>query len=144
MTENFFKDVFFDLKPKVSPNEYSALDLAYIGDAVFEICVRAFVLQNGNIPVNKLHKISSGFVNAHSQALMFEKIKDILSEKEFAVMKRGRNAKSLTTAKNASVTDYRHATGLEALFGYLFLMGENDRILELFNICIKKENYCEK
>ena len=125
---------------KINANECSPLNLAYIGDSVFEIFVRTRVIKNGNMPVNKLHKISKDFVNAKSQARMFNKIKDNLTEEEMAVMKRGRNAKSFTSAKNASITDYRHATGLEALFGYLYIKGEIKRLNEIFNMCIKKES----
>jgi len=141
MAESFFDTVSHNLKNgfKIQANEYSPLNLAYIGDAVFEVFVRTMVLENGNMPVNKLHKISKGFVNAKAQAEMFEKIKDRVTPEELAVLKRGRNAKSFTSAKNASITDYRHATGLEALFGYLYIKGENERLAEIFNMCIEKE-----
>ena len=122
---------------KPNANEYSPLALAYMGDAVFEILVRDMVLSRGNMPANKLHKTSKGYVNAAAQAAMYMKLEAIVTEEEHAVMKRGRNAKSYTTAKNQSVTDYRHATGLEALFGYLYLKGEKERIRELFEICVK-------
>ena len=138
MTEKFLDSASCGFK--ISPNEYSPLNLAYIGDSVFEIFVRTMVIKNGNMPVNKLHKISKSFVNAKSQAHMFDKIKDSLTEEELAVMKRGRNAKSFTSAKNATIIDYRHATGLEALFGYLYIKGEIKRLNEIFNMCIEKEN----
>ncbi len=117
-------------------DEFSALSLAYLGDAVFELCVRAFLVKEYNSTVNKLHKKSKNLVSAVAQSEMYFKIQEHLTEKELAVLKRGRNAKSFTVAKNASVSDYRHATGLEALFGYLFLSGQNERIMELFRICV--------
>jgi len=114
---------------------YSPLTLAYIGDAVFEILVRTHVLdQNGNMQAAKLHKKSAAMVNATAQSEAYFKIQDHLSEDELDVLKRGRNARSFTMAKNASVSDYRHATGVEALFGYLYLAGNHKRITQLFNI----------
>lgn len=107
-----------------------------MGDAVFDILVRGYILAKGNMPANKLHKIAKGYVNAASQAKMYMHLEQIATEEELAVLKRGRNAKSYTTAKNQSVTDYRHATGLEALFGYLYLKGDRDRIDELFTACL--------
>ena len=121
----------------INPREYSPLALAYIGDSVFDILVRKMLLAKGNMPVNKLHKLAKGYVNAGSQAKMYTFLEDKLTEEELAVMKRGRNAKSYTTAKNQSVTDYRHATGLEALFGYLYLKEDIERVHELFEMCIK-------
>ncbi len=137
MTETFFNSISSDLK--INANEYSPLNLAYIGDAVFEIFVRTMVIKNGNMPVNKLHKASKDFVNAKAQAGMFEKIKDSVTTEELAVLKRGRNAKSFTAAKNASIIDYRYATGLEALFGYLYIKGDIKRLNEIFNMCVEKE-----
>ncbi|MDR2903902.1 MAG: ribonuclease III [Clostridiales bacterium] len=115
---------------------YSPLVLAYIGDAVFELLVRSRVVAGGNRPVNELHRQSASLVKAPTQAAMYHKIEDKLTEEEAAVLKRGRNAKSFTHAKNASITDYRHATGLEALFGYLYLKGNIHRIFELFDLCL--------
>ena len=125
------------MQSNTDPKEYSPLALAYMGDAVFDILVREFVLSKGNMPANKLHKTAKGYVNAGSQAKMYMRLEEILSEEELAVMKRGRNAKSYTHAKNQTMTDYRHATGLEALFGYLYLKKDTRRIKELFDICIK-------
>ena len=124
------------MQNKIDPKEYSPLALAYIGDSVFDILVRKMLLARGNMPVNKLHKLAKGYVNAGSQAKMYIFLEDKVTEEELAVMKRGRNAKSYTTAKNQSVTDYRHATGLEALFGYLYLKDDKERIRELFEICM--------
>ncbi len=124
------------MQNKIDPKEYSPLALAYMGDAVFDILVREFVLAKGNMPANKLHKIAKGYVNAASQAKMYMHLEQIATEEELAVLKRGRNAKSYTTAKNQSVTDYRHATGLETLFGYLYLKGDKDRITKLFEECL--------
>lgn len=118
------------------PAEYSPLVLAYIGDAVYEVLVRQYILSKGNAPVNVLNRQARQIVNAAAQSAAYEKIRDCLTEEESSVYKRGRNAKSHTSAKNQTVTDYRRATGIEALFGYLYLSGNNDRINELFCKCI--------
>ena len=112
-------------------NEYSGLDLAYIGDAVYDLVIRTLVLSEGNAPVNKLHHRVSGIVKAEAQKDSLHRIEELLTEEEQAVYRRGRNANAHTTAKNASVGDYRIATGFEALIGYLYLKGETDRMLEL-------------
>lgn len=116
-----------------NPRELSPLVLAYIGDAVFELFVRTIVLSKGNAPVNKMHKRSREFVKAKGQSDMYFKIEDMLTEEEQSVFRRGRNAKSHTMPKNADLMDYKHATGLEALFGYLYLQGNMERLSELFN-----------
>lgn len=127
----------FELK-KPDARAYSPLTLAYLGDAVYEIIIRSIIVSQSNAPVQKLHKRSSDLVKASAQAGIIKKIEDMLSEDELAVYKRGRNAKSYTVAKNASMTDYRMATGFEALMGYLFLQGQMERILELVHAGIKE------
>ncbi len=117
--------------------EYSPLSLAYMGDCIFDLCVRTYLLSKGDTQVNKLHSMSKRLVNATSQSIMYKAIFDIVSEEERAVLKRGRNANSNTKAKNSSLADYKNATGLEALFGYLYLKGENKRIQELFKLCLE-------
>ena len=116
------------------PREYSSLALAHIGDAIFEVLVRLTVLTDGNMPVNRLHKRARDIVNAKAQAEFYYRIRENLSEEEADVFRRGRNAKSFTVPKNANLMDYRHATGLEALFGYLYLKGEKARVVELFRL----------
>lgn len=122
---------------RIEPKEVSSLALAYIGDAIYEIFVRTMVLSKGNAPVNKLHKQSKEYVNAKAQAELYYTIAEYLTEEEQAVFRRGRNAKSFTTPKNMTLADYRHATGLEALFGYLYLKGDMKRALELFEKGVK-------
>ena len=104
----------------LDPKSYSPLSLAYIGDAIYEIVIRTIVMSAGNMSVNKYHKKSSSMVKASAQKEVFEKI--------------GRNSKSGSVAKNASMMDYRKATGVEALVGYLYLAGDMDRIIELIGI----------
>lgn len=116
--------------------ELSPLALAYIGDACFEILVRSEILDVRKNP-NKLHRESIRFVRAKSQRELIEKVEDKLTEEEMKIFKRGRNAKSHTVPKNADPIDYRMATGLEALFGYLYLLKRYDRIRELFEEMIR-------
>lgn len=117
--------------PDTDIRSYSPLTLAFIGDAVYDLIIRTIIVEKGNAPVNKLHKQVSSLVKAPAQMEMFRRIEDKLSEEELAVYKRGRNAKSFTSAKNASITEYRIATGLEALVGYLYLTNRFGRILKL-------------
>ena len=126
---SFLKDYF-----KLDTQEVktcSPLTLAYIGDAVYELIIRTIIVDQGNAPVNKLHKKSSSLVNAKAQAQIAVRLSGHLTDEEIAVYKRGRNAKSHTAAKNASITDYRLATGFEALVGYLYLNDQMKRLVEL-------------
>jgi len=117
---------------------YSPLTLAFVGDAVYDLIVRSLVAAGANASPNLLHKKKSGIVKAGVQAACAQALLDELSEEEMAVYKRGRNAHSHSVAKNASVGDYRKATGLEALFGYLYLCGETDRLLSLVRRAFEK------
>ena len=110
---------------------YSPLTLAYIGDCIYEIIIRTVVVERGNKSPQSLHKTVTKYVKAETQCELFQVLQDELTEEEMAVMRRGRNAKSFTTAKNASVGDYRKASGLEALFGYLYLTGQTERAVSL-------------
>ena len=117
----------------------SPLVLAYVGDAVYELFVRGYVLRTGNAPVNKLHRRSRDLVKAAGQTAFYHRVEGMLTEEEAAVFKRGRNAKSHTMAKNADMMDYRIATGVEALFGYLYLDGQLKRLGELFEAGLPPE-----
>lgn len=110
---------------------YSPLTLAYIGDAVYDLIVRTVVVERANRAASALHKKTSSIVRAKTQSDMIEVLMPKLTEEEAEIYKRGRNAKPHTTAKNASVSDYRRATGFEALVGYLYLTGNFDRVLAL-------------
>lgn len=134
MTEEYFAEVLKKEYGGVSPKELSPLVLAYIGDAVYEVLARTRVIALGNAPVNKMNSAARRIVNAKSQCEAYFKIKDTLTEEESAVFRRGRNANSYTHPKNMDINDYRHASGLEALFGYLYLAGNNERITELFEL----------
>ncbi len=115
---------------------YSPLTLAFLGDDVFDIVIRSLVVNHGNISPNKLQNKCSKIVKASAQAAMAEALLPYLTEEEADIYRRGRNAKSKSVAKNASVSDYRAATGFEALMGYLYLKEESDRILELIQMAL--------
>lgn len=116
---------------EVDIRTYSPLTLAYIGDGIYDLVIRTVVVERANRTAGELHKKTIQYVKAQTQARMAEALLESLTGEEEAVYKRGRNAKSSTTAKNASVTDYRKATGLEALLGYLYLTDRMDRVLLL-------------
>ena len=120
----------FDIR-KGDIRTYSPLTLAYIGDGIYDLVIRSMIVAQGNTKASQLHNHTSHLVKAHSQSAMMEYLLPVLSEEEEAVYKRGRNAKSPTMAKNASMSDYRRATGFEAMMGYLYLADRFDRILEL-------------
>ena len=113
------------------PKQLSPLVLAFLGDAVFELMVRTLVVTESNTAPEKLHRRTTRLVKAEAQAIMGHGLWEELSPEEQSVYRRGRNAQSYTHAKNATVSDYRHATGLEALFGYLYLTGQQSRMLQL-------------
>lgn len=118
---------------EVNAKQLSPLNLAFIGDCVYEMLVRETLVTDANRPVNDLHKESVKFVSAKAQTNAFERIKDILTDDEMAVYKRGRNAKVGHSPKSATEGEYHCATGVEALFGYLYLTEQTDRIRELFS-----------
>ena len=113
---------------------YSPLVLAYIGDCVYDLIIKSMVISDGNKQVHKLHEQTSRYVQASAQSKMMRAIQPCLTEEEHAVYRRGRNAKSVSPAKNQSITDYRRATGFEALLGFLYLRKEYERLMELVKI----------
>ena len=133
---NCFKEAM-KLK-EVEAREYSPLALAYLGDGVYELAIRTFVMNHGNTQVNKMHKKTAGLVKAEAQANFYKVLEEELTEEEKAVYRRGRNAKSVTMAKHATMKDYRMATGFEALMGYLYLTEQMERMAELLGHGLKK------
>lgn len=127
----------FDLEEQ-DLRTYSPLTLAYLGDAVFELIVRTVLVERKNTQPEKLHKAATKIVKAETQARMIEFLKEDLTEEELAVYKRGRNAKAVTRAKNATMSEYRRATGFEALMGYLYLKGDTERMIELIHEGVKR------
>ena len=135
------RDLFNIIKQNMELEEiniidYSPLTLAYIGDGIYEVLIRTVIVDEANRQVNKIHKAASNLVKAETQAKMIHFIMDDLTEEEVKIYKRGRNAKAVTRAKNASMSDYRTATGFEALMGWLYLTGQSERMMELIKKCI--------
>lgn len=114
--------------------------LAFIGDAVFSLYVRTEICLKNNVKANELHKLSTDYVKASGQSDFMESLLPNLNELEMEVYKRARNYKTANIAKNAKVNDYKRATGLEALLGYLFLCGKNERLNEILRMLNKGEN----
>lgn len=127
----------------VDVRTYSPLVLAYIGDAVYELMIRSKVINHGSMQVNKMHKHSAALVKASAQAQLIKALQEELTEEELAAYKRGRNAKSATMAKHATMIDYRMATGLEALVGWLFLTEQYARLVELVSRGLVKAGLLE-
>ena len=123
----------FEMK-EVNIDSYSPLTLAYIGDSVYDLIIKSLVINEGNKQVKKLHQETSHMVQASAQSEMMRVIQGVLTEEEHAVYRRGRNAKSVSPARNQSLTDYRRATGFEALMGWLYLKSDWKRIIDLVKI----------
>ena len=116
--------------------EYSPLALAYLGDAYYELLVRAHLLSKGNMPTSELNKLAKEYITAVRQSDIVEVLLPQLTESELAAYKRGRNAHSAHTPKSAAAVQYRRATGLESLFGYLYVKGETERARQLFELLV--------
>ncbi len=121
---------------KVNPMNYSPLSLAYMGDTVYDTIIKTIIVSQHNMQANKYHKKVTALVKAEAQAKMITKIEHLLTQEEEDIYKRGRNAKSYTSAKNASMIDYRMATGFEALIGYLYLKEDYHRLTELVKVAL--------
>ncbi len=121
---------------EVDLRTYSPLTLAFVGDCIYDLILRTVIVERHNASPNQLHREKSRLAKASAQAQMAEALQPHLTPEEEAVYRRGRNAKSHTTAKNASVLDYRKATGLEALYGYLYLSGQEERLLALLRLSL--------
>ncbi|NLL80449.1 MAG: ribonuclease III [Clostridiales bacterium] len=117
---------------------FSPLTLAFIGDGVYELVVRSIIVERGNKSVESIHKEKSRYVKAQTQAAMADAIQELLTPVEQAVYRRGRNSNIHSSAKNASMSEYRKATGFEALCGFLYLQGENERMMILVKAGFEK------
>ena len=149
MDDTIYGDNFLpeDVRGKLSTKEIEMLSpivLAYIGDGVYEVFIRNVIVSRGIWLPKKFHKESVSFVKAKAQAEILEGIKEYLSEEEKDIIKRGRNAKSGTIPKNADMMDYKNATGFEALIGYLYLLGRNGRLKEIFEKVLIAREKIEK
>lgn len=116
-----------------NPKLTNPLVLAFLGDATYAHCVRYHLIARGVAKPHQLHKEANRYVSAKAQANILLSLLPSLTEEEVGVVKRGRNAKSGSTAKNADIIDYRHATAFEALIGYLYLNGQEERIAEIMH-----------
>lgn len=129
-------DLFEIIKQKMELEDldilnYSPLTLAYIGDCIYELVIRTIIVDEANRSVNKIHQAASSLVKAGTQSAMADYLMDSFSDEELAIYKRGRNSKVVTKAKNASMKEYKAATGFEAVMGYLYLTNRSDRMMEL-------------
>lgn len=132
----YIEDVFNIEKPDF--RTMSPLNYAFIGDCIFDLVVRTIYVSKGTTSVNKLHKNCSAHVRAGAQMQIFKLIEEELSEEELLIAKRGRNAKIHSSAKNATLREYRYATGMETMVGYLYMKGEMKRVVELMKMGIER------
>ncbi|MBQ6818974.1 MAG: ribonuclease III [Clostridia bacterium] len=128
------------LKMGCDPDNLSPATLAFVGDGVFELLTREFLACEANRPAKELNMQKVKMVSAPAQAEGFKKIESILTEKELEIFKRGRNAHTTRAPKNATHAQYHYATGLEALFGWLYLSDQMERATELFTAIFSAEN----
>ena len=125
--------MLFETKPEVDIHEMSPVALAFVGDAVLELLVRARLVGSTRLQPNRLHTVATHYVSAHAPCRELEILEPLLTEAEANVLRRGKNASKASVAKHATVQEYRASTGLECLLGWLYLRGENDRIQQLFD-----------
>lgn len=124
--------------PEVDVRACSPLVLAYIGDSIYDLLIRTILVSRGKRQANELHKKASGYVRASAQAAMILAIREDLTEEEHQAYKRGRNAKAFSMAKHATMSEYRHATGFEALMGYLYLKDRMPRLIDLVRLGMER------
>jgi len=132
-------DFFCPAMNKVELRGVSVLGLAHVGDAVFELMVRTWLCTQGASTAKRLHGGAVGFVSAKAQAAAAEKIRPVLNEDELAVFKRGRNAHVNSVPRGSTYEEYHVATGIEALFGHLYLSGMTERLCELFEMIVDSQ-----
>ncbi len=135
-----------NLKP-ISENRARELNpqvLAFVGDAVYTLFIRTMLVENMDGKSNSFHKQTTSRVKAEAQSKTIEKLFECMTENELYFYKRGRNVKTANSAKNAKVSDYRRATGFEALVGYLYLTGQNERLITLLSLSEKGEILCQE
>ncbi len=134
---SFLKELKVDILKEANIRSISPLVYAYIGDAIYEVYIRTYVIKTQKKKVYDLHKGATKFVKASAQSKIVHALKDYLTEEEWQIVKRGRNQKSGTVPKNANISDYKYATGYEALLGYLFLREEEKRLEEIIKKSIE-------
>ncbi len=128
------------MRPNVEPKQMNPLTLAFVGDVVFELLVRQRLVADGDRPVGQLHNMAVAQVKASAQAVAYHLLEPVLDEEEMSILKRGRNSHSVHPPKNSHPQDYRKATGVEALFGYLYLKGRTRRVEELFELITQNQS----
>lgn len=129
----------FSLFQGQDPNQYSPLTLAFLGDGVYELLVRQYLVAKGNCPVRKLSSRKVDYVRCEAQAkALSHKLIPVLTQEETDIVLRGRNAHVGHVPKNSSVADYHSATALEALFGWLYMKGETARLYQLFSLVLEE------
>jgi len=119
------------IKTKAEVRMMAPLTLAYMGDVIFEMFIRNYLVNLGKWPVGDLHKKAISYVKAKSQAKIVHELADELTEEEWGIVKKGRNQKSASAPKNTELIDYKYATGFEALLGYYYYIGDNKRLMEI-------------
>lgn len=135
------KNIFRNTNKELSGEDImmlSPLQLAYIGDSVYELMIRTYLLDK-NSNVNQLHKTTVKYVKARAQSDLIHKVENILTEEEKSYVKKGRNTKTNSSPKNAEILDYKYATGFECLFGFLYLTNQDERLAEIFNSMMDEE-----
>jgi ribonuclease-3 family protein len=136
-----YKNIFRSANKKLSGEDImmlSPLQLAYIGDSVYELLIRTYLFDK-NSNVNQLHKATIKYVKAKAQSELIHRVEGILTEEEKSYVKKGRNTKTNSSPKNADLLDYKYATGFECLFGYLYLSNQDERLAEIFEHMMKDE-----
>ena len=129
--------------PEKNINAHSVLSLAYLGDAVYELMVRAWLMKRSALRSGELHRSAVEYVKAPAQAELVKKLLPLMTEEELAVFRRGRNCHVNSVPHNAEKGDYHAATGLEALFGYLYLQGKTERLCELFSVLTEEDCHAD-
>lgn len=137
MGDNFFRDVNKDITGE-DIMMLSPLQLAYVGDAVYELLIRTNILKK-ELSVNHLHKSAKKYVKAEGQSKIVHFLEPILTENEKYYVKKGRNTKTNSSPKNADLIDYKYATGFECLMGYLYLTNQDERLAQIFDYILKLE-----
>lgn len=137
MSVNAMKDMLFSLEPSKEPRLMNPLALAYLGDAIFEAYIRQYLLTQANHRPHHLHKQATKYVSAKAQSQLLQRWMPLLTEEEIDMVKRGRNAKSGSSPKNADILDYRHSTAFECLIGFLYLEKRMERLNELLGLVIE-------
>lgn len=137
MIDDFLKQLHIDGLSDEAIRKLSPLQLAFLGDAIYDAHIRYYLMHTQARKVNDMHKRATDYVKASAQSKLFKRLQPLLSDVELGIMMRGRNHKTKTVAKNATIADYRQATGFEALIGYLSLLEDKSRLNELLKIAIE-------